>query len=94
MNPGRAGFDHRFDQFEDVERSAETGFRIGDNGNKPVDVVFSFRVRDLIGALQRQIDAFNHSGNAVRGIQTLVRIHLPGEICVCRHLPAAEIDRL
>ena len=28
VNSGGAGFDHRFDQFENVECSAETGFRI------------------------------------------------------------------
>ena len=49
---------------------------------------------DLVGALQRLIDAPNHSGNAVRRIQTLVGIHLAGEICVRCHLPAAEINRL
>ena len=34
MHAGRAGFDHRLDQFEDVKRTAETGFRIGDDGQR------------------------------------------------------------
>ena len=50
-------------------------------------------VGNLVGALQSLVDAFHHSGNAVRGIQTLVGIHLPGEICVRCDLPPAEIDR-
>ena len=49
---------------------------------------------DLIGALQGLIDPLHYCRNAVRRIETLIGIHLAGEICVGRHLPAAQIDRL
>ncbi len=47
---------------------------------------------DLVGALQRLIDALHDLRHAIRRIQTLVRIHLPREVGVGGHLPAAEID--
>ncbi len=49
---------------------------------------------DLIRARQRLIDAPYQVRHAVRGIQTLVRIHLPGIVGVRRHLPAAHINGL
>ena len=94
MHAGRAGFDHRFDQFEDIERAAETGFGIGHDRREPVDLVLAFGVRDLVGALQRLVDPPNDRRNAVRRVKTLVGIHLPGEIRVGRDLPAAEINCL
>ena len=93
MHAGRAGFDHRFDQFENIERPAETGFRIGHDWNEPIDFVFAFGVRDLVGALQRLVDPLDHRRNAVRRIKTLIGIHVSGEIRVGRDLPAAEINR-
>ena len=44
MHACRARFDHRFDQFENIERSAEAGFRIGDDRAEPIDLVLAFGV--------------------------------------------------
>ena len=93
MHSGGTGFDHRLDQLEDVQRTAEARLRIGDDRRKPIDLVSPFGVIDLVGTLQRLVDSPNDSGNAVCRIETLVRIHLAGEIGVGRDLPAAEIDR-
>ena len=93
VHAGRARFDHRFDQFEDIERPAETSFGVGHDRHEPIDVVFAFGMRDLVGALQRLVDPFDHRRHAVRRIKTLVGIHLPGEIGIRRHLPSAEINR-
>ena len=92
MHTGRARLDHRFDQFENVERSAETSFGVGDDGRKPVDLVLAFGMRDLVRALQRLVDSPNDRRNTVGRVKTLVRIHLPGEIGIGRDLPAAEIE--
>ena len=39
MHAGRAGLDHCFHQFENIERSAKTGFRIRDDRHEPIDIV-------------------------------------------------------
>ena len=82
-----------FDQFENIERPTKTGFGIGHDRHEPIDIVLTFGVRDLVGALQSLIDPFNHSRHAVCRIKTLIGIHLAGEIGVGRDLPAAEINR-
>ena len=92
MHSGGAGFDHCFDQFEDIQRTAEAGFRISDDGQEPIDAGLAFGVGDLIRALQRLVDPLHHRRHAVRRIKALVRIHLPGEIRVRRDLPSAEIN--
>jgi hypothetical protein len=51
-------------------------------------------VIDLIGALERLVNLPHHVGNTVRRIQALVRIHLAREICIRRHLPTAQVNRL
>ena len=94
MNAGRARLDHRLDQLENVERTAETRFGVGHDRNEPVDLVIAFAVRDLIGALQGLIDAPNDCGDAVRRVEALVGIHLAGKVGVRRDLPAAQVDRL
>ena len=94
MHTGCARFDHRFRQFKDVQRAAEAGFRVGNDRSEPIDLIVTLSVGDLVGALQSLVDAFHHGGDAVRGIEALVGIHLPGEIRIRRDLPAAEIDRL
>ena len=70
------------------------GFRIGHDGEKPIDLRVAFGVRDLVRALQRLVDPFHYRGDAVRRIEALVGIHLSREIGVGRDLPAAEVDRL
>ncbi len=92
MHSCGAGFDHRLDEFEDIKRTAEAGFRIGDDGQEPIDAGPAFGVGDLIRALQRLVDPFYHRRHAVRRVKALVRIHLPGEIRVRRDLPSAQVN--
>ena len=94
MYTGRAGFDHCLRQFENIERPTEPGFGIRDNRREPINIDLTFGVVDLIGALQRLIDSPNDCRHAVRRIQTLVRIHLAGKICVRRDLPSAHVNCL
>ena len=94
MNTRRAGFDHRLGQFEDVQRTTESRLRVGDDWNKPVDIILAFGVLDLICTLQRLIDPFHDRRHAVRRIQALIGIHLAGEISVGSNLPSAKIDCL
>ena len=49
---------------------------------------------DLVGALQRLIDPPHDLRHTVGGIEALVGVHLPGEVRVGGHLPAAKVDRL
>ena len=51
MYAGRAGFEHCLRQFENIERSTETGFAVGYDGREPVDIGVTFGVVNLIGAL-------------------------------------------
>ena len=44
MHAGRAGFDHCFDQFENIQRAAKPGFRISDDRSEPIDLVLAFGV--------------------------------------------------
>ena len=70
-----------------------SGFRIGYNRRKPVHIRRTFRKVDLIRPLQRLIDAFHHIGHRVRGIKTLVRVHLTGQIRIVQDLLDAEFAR-
>ena len=94
VNAGGPRLDHQLHQLECIETSAEAGFRVGNDRREPVGVVASVAGIDLIGALQRLIDALDHLRHGVRRIQTLVGIHLAGEIGIGGDLPAAEINRL
>lgn len=95
MDACRAGFDHLLHELESVERSAESGFGVGDDGREPVGPVLpSVQDLDLIGAAQGVVDALDDRGDAVGGVETLVGVHLSGEIGVCGDLPAAEVDGL
>ena len=49
---------------------------------------------DLVGAQQRVVDALHERGHAVRRVEALVGVGLPGEVRVGRDLPAGEVDRL
>src|SRR5208283_3802903 len=92
MNAGGARFDHGLHQFEGVEIAAEPGFGIGDEWRKPVHIIVTFGVVDLIGALEGLVDAAHEIRHAVGGIETLVGIHLAGIVGVGSDLPAAYID--
>src|SRR5215204_5717898 len=89
-----AGFDHGLHQLENVEGPTETGLGVGDYGGEPVDAVPALGVVDLVGPLQRLVDPLDHVRHAVGWIQTLVGIHVPGQVGVSGHLPARKIDRL
>ena len=77
MNSRSARLDHGLDQFEDIERSPKSGFRVSDDRRQPMDVVSSLQMTDLVSPQQRVVDSFNHRRNAVRRVQTLVGVHLP-----------------
>src|SRR6185437_4298132 len=59
MNTGRTRFNHGFHDLESIQVSAEAGFRIGDQRNKPVNIVFTLRVMNLISTLKGVIDPPN-----------------------------------
>ena len=106
MDPGGAGFDHSLHQLERVERATETRLRVGEDGREPVTSGVSvraavslpplhrLRMLDLIRAKERLVDAADDAGDAVRRVEALVGIGLPGKIGVGRDLPAAQVDRV
>src|SRR5215203_6376929 len=89
-----ASFDHGLHQLEDVERAAETGLGISDYRGEPMDPVPTLGVVDLVGPLQRLVDPPDDVRHAVSRVQTLIRIHVPGQVGVSGHLPPREVDRL
>lgn len=90
----RSRFDHGLHEFEYIQRPSEAGLGIRDDGREEIDVILALGMLDMIGALQRLIDSLHDMRNAVRRIETLVGIHLSGQVRVRRHLPSAEIDGL
>jgi len=48
---------------------------------------------DLIGPQQGLVEPSHQRGNGVRRVQTLIRVHVPGKICIGRHLPPAQVNR-
>ncbi len=89
-----AGANQRLGQLECVEIAAETGFRVGDDGNHPVDVGLAVHVMNLIGAQQRIVDALDHFRHRVHGIQALIGVDFSGGIGVPGHLPTRAVNRL
>jgi GNAT superfamily N-acetyltransferase len=94
VHAGRPRVDHRLHELEGVQHAAEACFGIGDDGLQPVHLVVAFGVADLVGAQQRVVDAPDHRGHGVGRVQRLVRVHLAGEVCIARDLPAGQVDRL
>ena len=95
MHARRARLDERLHDLEGVERAAEAGFRIGDDGREPgLDRAAALQVFDLVGALQGAVDAADQLRPGIRRIERLVRIHGAGRIGVGGDLPAGEVDRL
>lgn len=89
----RACLDHHLHELEGVERTAEACFRIRDDRREPVRIVAPLAVIDLIRALQRLVDALHDMRHRVRGIETLIGIHLTREVRIRGDLPAAQVDR-
>ena len=52
-----ARLDHRLHQLEGVERPAEAGLGVGHDRREPVRSPLALGVLDLVGALQRLVDA-------------------------------------
>jgi hypothetical protein len=94
MNARGAGLDHRLHQLERVQGAAEAGLSVGHDRREPVAVAASFGVLDLIGPKERRVDAANDVGDAIHGIEALVRVHLTRGVGVGGDLPAREVDRL
>ena len=96
VDAGGTCLDEGLHDLEGVERPAEAGLGIGDDGREPgVDrQPVAFRGLDLVGALQRAVDALAQLGRGVGRIERLVGIHRRRRVGVGRDLPAREIDRL
>ena len=72
----------------------KTRFGVGYDRRHPVDVVFAVHVGDLVGALERLVDAAHQQRHAVYRIEALVRVGLGRRVVVACHLPAAHVDGL
>src|SRR5215510_11220248 len=93
VNAGCTSFNHHLDQLENIKRAAKAGFSVRNNRREPIDRALPFRMIDLVPTLQCLINALYDMWNAVRGVQTLIRIVVPGEVCVGRNLPATDVNR-
>ncbi len=96
MDAGRARLDIGLHDLEGVERPAEAGLGIGDDRREPgLDRKSpAFCRLDLVGALQRAVDALGQLRAGIGRIERLVRIHGRRGVGVGGDLPAREIDRL
>ena len=96
VNARRTRLDEGLHDLERIERPAETGFSVGNDRREPgLDgQPIALRRFDLVGALQRPVDAPDEFGRGVGRIERLVGIHRAGRVGVRRHLPSREVDRL
>jgi hypothetical protein len=67
VHAGGARLDHGLHQLEGVERPAEAGLGVGHDGREPVALAPPSAVLDLVGALQRLVDALDHAGTLSTG---------------------------
>ena len=81
-------------QLVGVQRAAEAGFGVRNDRSQPVGRVVALGVRDLVGAAQRVVDPPHECRRAVRRVQALIRVGVPGQVRICCDLPAGEVDRL
>ena len=93
VHAGGARFDIGLHDLERVQRTAEAGFRVGDDRHEPVDLGAAFGMLDLVGALEGAVDAAAQFRTGVGRIQALVGIHRARGVGVGGDLPAGEIDR-
>ena len=94
MNAADTGLDVRLGDLEGVEVPAEARFRVRQDRREPRRDAEAVDAVDLVGALQRTVDAPRQRRSAVGRVEALVGIGLPGAVGVRRHLPAREVDRL
>ena len=94
MDTGGAGLDEPLGELEDVERAAEPGLAVGDDGDEPVDVGLSLRPVDLVGATKCIVDPLDECRGGIGGVQRLIGVDVAGQVPVRRHLPSGEVDRL
>ena len=57
MYAGHARFDIVAGQFKRIQRATKAGLGIGDNRGEPVNIAFAFEGLDLVGPLQRAVNA-------------------------------------
>ncbi len=96
VNAGRTRFDEGLHDLEGVERSAETCLGVRHDRREPgVDrQAVAFRRFDLVGALQRAVDALGEFRGSIGGVKRLVGIHGGRRVGIGRDLPARQVDRL
>ena len=94
VDAGGAGLDERLHQLECVERATEAGLGVGDDRGEPVRAVLALGGVDLVGAKERAVQALHERRRAVRRIEALVGIRVPGEVRIGGDLPAGEVDRI
>ena len=93
VNAGRARLDIGLHDLERVQRTAEAGFRVGDDRHEPVDLGAAFGVLDLVGTLEGAVDAAAQFRAGIGRIKALVGIHRARGVGVGGDLPARQIDR-
>ena len=89
-----AGLDIGLHDLERVERAAEPGLGIGHDRGEPVAARAAFRMLDLVGALERPVDAARELRPGIGGIKGLVGVHGARDVRIGGNLPSREIDRL
>ena len=94
VDAGGTRLDEGLHDLEAVQRAAETGLGVGDDGGEPVALGAALGMLDLVGALQGAVDAAAQLGRGIGRVQRLVRIHGPGGVGVGGDLPARQIDGL
>jgi hypothetical protein len=94
MNAGGARLDIGLHDLEAVERAPEAGLGVGDDGSEPVPVRAALGVLDLVGALQRLVDAAAQFRPGIGRVERLVGIHGAGGVGVGGDLPAGQVDGL
>ena len=99
MHTGSASVNHAPHELEGVQDAAETGLGICHDRGEIIDVsgiarIDAFLPLDLVCTRERIIDALNHFGHRIDGIQGLIRVHGHARVVVGRYLPTGQVDRL
>jgi len=93
VDAGGSGFDHRLHQFERVEGPTESGLRVRDDRDEPVDVVIPGHVLFFVFSPESVVNPPDDVGDAVRRVEAQVGIHLARPVAVGGDLPTAQVDR-